>query len=438
MSLKGLIAPVVTSLITSPRTRDFRRAVAERLRKLRSEPHRVEYFHQVDDPYSQLSAQVLSQLAKRFNITLTPHLVDPPEDSAAPERERLIAYSRKDAAAIAPTLGLEFENPRRQPDPELTSLASRALAALLDSNGFFQHAAEIGEALWKNDADALHRVADGRSWELAPTRRSMSAGTALRKKLGHYLGGTFYYGGEWYWGVDRLHYLEERLTGLGLRRSGSEPIIAPPAIEAPEGCGKGLHLEVFPSLRSPYSAIVMDRVYALADRTGVRLNVRPVLPMVMRGMQVPITKRIYIVMDTKREAERAGVPFGRIVDPIGRPVEIAFSLYPWACREGREREYLLSFFRAVWSEGVDAGSDTGLKRIVEAAGLNLEEALPQLETDGWRSGLEANRRRMFELGLWGVPSFALTNADGSDEFSTWGQDRLWLLEAEILRRASQN
>jgi len=40
------------------------------------------------------------------------------------------------------------------------------------------------------------------------------------------------------------------------------------------------------------------------------------------------------------------------------------------------------------------------------------------------------------LGLWGVPSFRLSGPDGEPDLAVWGQDRLWLVAAEIRRRAS--
>src|SRR5262249_5542867 len=115
---------------------------------------------------------------------------------------------------------------------------------------------------------------------------------------------------------------------------------------APATGGRRVVLEFYPSLRSPYSYIAMERVYALARRHPVDLVLRPVLPMAMRGLPVPRTKRLYITLDAKREAEEAGVAFGRVCDPLGRPVERGFSLYPLACARGRAAEYLLSFARA--------------------------------------------------------------------------------------------
>jgi len=160
-----------------------------------------------------------------------------------------------------------------------------------------------------------------------------------------------------------------------------------------------------------------------------------VLPMVMRGLPVPRAKQLYITLDTKREAEDAGVPFGRVADPVGRPVERAFSLYPWARERSRAPELLLSFARAAFAEGVDTGSDAGLRFVVERAGLAWDEARGHLDGDGWRAELEQNRLAMFELGLWGVPSFCLRDAAGNALYSTWGQDRLWRVEQEIERLA---
>jgi 2-hydroxychromene-2-carboxylate isomerase len=248
----------------------------------------------------------------------------------------------------------------------------------------------------------------------------------------------FYYAGEWYWGVDRLHHLERRLQSLGVMRAGSEPgpIVRRPAFadQFILDTGRRLTLEFYPSLRSPYTYIAMERVYALPGRYPIDLQLRPVLPMVMRGLPVPRAKRIYITLDTKREAEDAGIPFGRVCDPVGRPIERAFSLFPWARERGRAAELLLSFARAAFAEGVDTGTDAGLRHVVERIGLAWTDAQMHLDREGWRDELEANRQALFAMGLWGVPSFRLRGGDGEPDFCTWGQDRIWLVEQEVRRR----
>src|SRR5512140_3317561 len=111
MSLRPTIQPQVTALITSPRTRDLRRRAAEGLRVLSGRAHQVHYFHQVDDPYSHLAAQLLEAVLERYDIELQVHLVGPPPDAAAPDRERLVTYSRVDAARVAEARGLYRDAP---------------------------------------------------------------------------------------------------------------------------------------------------------------------------------------------------------------------------------------------------------------------------------------------------------------------------------------
>ncbi|MBW1684574.1 MAG: DsbA family protein [Deltaproteobacteria bacterium] len=429
----------MTSVLTSPRTRNLRRGLAERRRRLSRQPHRVFYFHQLDDPYSHLAAQVLAPFIERYEVELVPMLVGPPPAAAAPERERLVVFSREDAAGIAPDYGLEFRDPGEQPGSALLSLAGRILAGALDGAAFASLAVRVGRALWSGDAKALEALArEHPHADESSAQSAIAAGDEHRRRLGHYLGGTFFYGGEWYWGIDRLHYLERRLADLGVRRAGMPNALVVAREERstgePASTGPALTLEFFVSLRSPYTAIAFSHVYDLVRRSGVKLVLRPVLPMVMRGLPVPRVKRLYIVLDTKREAERAGVAFGRVCDPVGRPVERAYSLYPWAREQGRAEEYLHGFARAAFAEGIDVGTDAGLEGVVERAGLLWDEALEHLDSQSWRDEIEANRQALLEMGLWGVPSFRLSGPAGAPDFCTWGQDRLWRIEQEIRRR----
>lgn len=434
------ILPIATTVITSTRTRDARRWLAERRRRRRREPHRVLYFHQVDDPYSHLAAQVLARLAERYDVAIEPHLVGPPPDAAAPERQRLAEFARKDAADVAPTYGLAFSR-CMAPDAGLVALATRILAGAIAANRFIEAAPSVGSALWHGDRAGLAELARENSLaDSAAASAAVAAGTALREKLGHYLGGMFHYGGEWYWGVDRLAHLERRLRLLAARRpgAGDAPIVArPEARNAWETVGeRRLTVEFYASLRSPYTYIAMERVYALPQHYPVDLVLRPVLPMVMRGLPVPAAKRIYITLDTKREADDLGVPFGRICDPVGRPVQRGFSLYPWARERGVAAEYLLSFARGAFADGIDLAEDAGLRRIVEGVGLSWDEAVEYLDGDGWQGELEENREQLFALGLWGVPSFRIVGEAGQPDFCTWGQDRIWLLEQQIAKRTN--
>ncbi|KAA1192581.1 2-hydroxychromene-2-carboxylate isomerase [Pseudohalioglobus sediminis] len=420
----------------SPQRLEKQRAKLERARISAGKSHVVEYFHQVDDGYSHLTAQVLQQLGQRYDIELKCHLVHGPQGGNSAEPDLLLRLSRYDASHVAPEYGLQFPEHTDAPDHALVELATRVLAAQEDAD-FIECAAYVGDALWSRDAGRLQGLADSlgsASQEDCSAR--LQAGTERRSKLKHYSGAMFYYAGEWYWGVDRLYHLEKRLAELGADREPGEPMLVPrPAAEAgPLRDDGSLTLEVYPSLRSPYTAIVFDRVLELAKESGVNLTVHPVLPMVMRGVSLTREKSFYILSDTAREAREAGVLFGNFYDPIGNPVRRCYSLYPWACEQGRGNELLSSFLSAAFARGINTNSDRGLRKVVEAAGLDWSEARQHLSESGWEEILESNRLAMYDAGLWGVPSFRLLSAAGEQLLALWGQDRLWLIAREIQRQ----
>ena len=61
--------------VIDPDKRANARDRAERARVAAGKPHTVEYFHQSDDPYSQLAAQILDTLCERYDIELVRHEV---------------------------------------------------------------------------------------------------------------------------------------------------------------------------------------------------------------------------------------------------------------------------------------------------------------------------------------------------------------------------
>jgi 2-hydroxychromene-2-carboxylate isomerase len=340
----------------------------------------------------------------------------------------LQAYSRRDAALIAPFHNLSFTDAGQQPSEASLKLARRSLAA---SSNLPKAAAEIGEAFWSDDTDKLDRTAMVSDDQ---TERVFREGTRLRGQLGHYLGATFFFEGEWYWGLDRLPYLEERLAEAGLRLSGCRQITAfqtrPEFMGSPSN-GKRLTVEFYPSARSPYTAIAMKETLDLPNHYPVNVHVRPVLPMVMRNLPVPPKKRFYILRDTKREADRIGAPFGKIADPVGEPVRRVYSLFSWAEEQGKGGALLQAFVDMAWAEGIETGSDNGMKQVCARAGLDWEVASTIIDNKDWEGWAEDNRLQMLKSDLWGVPSFRLVDESGTELYAGWGRDRIWLLAHEI-------
>ena len=388
-SLKSWLMPVISQQFLSRSRLLALREKAEIKRNAQQRPHVLHFFHELEDPYSMLLAQAIPLLQSKYSVSVLQHLVGPPDDSAAPEREKLKAYSQQDASRLAMHYGLQWTG--APSTSETTTTISKE--ALLIS----------------------HR---------------------LRKKWGHYLSGVIYYEGEWYWGIDRLHHLEDRLNGLGLSkkvRMASKveglPLFFTPQYQSLGHVPEGSSIEFFFSLRSPYSAICCAKLFHWAKDNGVQVNLRYVLPMVMRGLPVPAEKRKYISLDAAREAFVQNVPFGRLNDPVGKPTERGLALIPFAQMHELAEDYVMSFMQGVWSEGLDAGTDAHLKIIVERSGLNWKAAKDILKSKSneqhWRAVAEQNREALFALGLWGVPSFKF------EDTAVWGQDRFWVIEKAL-------
>jgi 2-hydroxychromene-2-carboxylate isomerase len=150
--------------------------------------------------------------------------------------------------------------------------------------------------------------------------------------------------------------------------------------------------------------------------------------MVMRGLAVPRAKRLYIVHDAKREADRLGIPFGHVCDPLGKGIGYCMAVFfNCAAVKGLELELTHSVMQGIWSEARDVAHIPDLVLLAARAGIGEPEVRAAIEDGRWEEKAKANREALTGLGLWGVPSLRI----GS--YSTWGQDRLPLVEAEIAR-----
>ncbi len=446
MPLAKRLQPHLAATLTSARTRTLLRRLQEAKRVLGAQPHVLTAWLAADDPYSYLLLQLLPRVCAHFDVTLRLEWLAGSEAATVPEPEKLAAYARMDALRLARFHELDFPAQAAAPNAETAAAITRQLlaAGTLASDAQLTLARQLLAALWHGQNGKLATLAA--RFPALPDTRAAAALAASRERLtaaGHYLPGMLHYGGEWYWGVDRLPHLAERLQALGVARVAHGFVLneTAPQLEADflvndhrrlaRLRAQNLTLDFYFSFRSPYSYLALSRVFALADHYGLALRIRPVLPMVMRGLPVPREKRLYILLDAAREAGRLGIPFGRVCDPVGAGVERCMALFPLALAAGRERAFLLAVARGIWAEGADVTRDDVLLSLCARAGLPLSATTQAtaLADDSWRALAEANRQALDALGLWGVPVLHLQLPDG--DCRCWGQDRLWALEAAL-------
>lgn len=435
MSLRAHLMPHVASAVSSNFLRDQRRRLRELTRAVSGGLHELDAFLAIDDPYSYLLIQGLVEMSKRFNISVTVHTIQSYQEDMFPERKMWHENAIQDAQWLADLYELPFPS-------DLTAAKLSKVFEKADRYTLQLVQEEIKGASIREIAEMFASFWEG--WSSAPIRMDNQVLTSRIEenenkllKLGHYMSGMVYYGGEWYWGLDRLDHLEERLVELNACRERGPECRVRYNRTWVDFCGQkkasspektmNKALEVFFSIRSPYSHLGLERAAELSCHYGVPLNIKPVLPMIMRGLPVPDTKKMYIFLDTKREANKLNIPYGKVADPLGKGVERCYAIYPYAESEGKGLEYLLSYARGVNAEGILSETDAGLKVLVERVGLNWKKAQSFISDQSWREWAQANLDELSAQGLWGVPCFKYGDT------TVWGQDRLYRIEQKIRR-----
>jgi 2-hydroxychromene-2-carboxylate isomerase len=75
-----------------------------------------------------------------------------------------------------------------------------------------------------------------------------------------------------------------------------------------------------------------------------------------------------------------------------------------------------------------------LKNLVNDLNLSWDEIKKDLGKKEWKKILDDNLKEMYDGNCWGVPSFKVTGENDENPFYQWGQDRIWLIEEEIIKR----
>ncbi|HEY5922098.1 MAG TPA: DsbA family protein [Kofleriaceae bacterium] len=403
-----------------------RRAVAGIRQQITKEPRRLDFYFDIADPWSYLVGQAVSRLVGAYPVELGVHIVTTPASDVDPAPTLRPKHAVRDAQQLAELYDLDFPG-KKEAEPGVLREIGSALVLDRPAKDQLRAALELTKAMWQNDRKAVTKLLG--VWGTETTNAVapiLNSNYEALRKAGHYQGAMLAYGGEWYWGIDRLPYLEAQLaTDLGVAQAN----VVAMRPEAERGAlalsKKPLSCEMWLSFRSPYSYIAIEQIESILG--DVPLVLRPVLPMVMRGLPMPSIKKLYIVRDAKREADRQGIPFGELCDPVGPGAENCVALAYWAEQRGKQLAFAKSAMRGIWAEARDMTEYVDLRYVVERAELpwaEAREALGKPEAAKWAQG---NAADLAVIGLWGVPSFRC------GEFVAWGQDRLPLL-ADRLRR----
>lgn len=414
-----------------------RRALATVKQRVTGETNtRLDFYYEIADAWSYLAAQIADRLVKAYGVELGVKVITPPASDVAPVGTVRQKHAVRDAINLADYWDLDFPG-KKEADSGIVREVGTALIRERPAAEQLAAILELGAAMWVIDRKKVAAIVGkyGADSYMAVPPVLNEAYAALRK-AGHYQGGMFHFGGEWY-SIDRLPALETALAA-----ATGKPVATVVKLRAnrePRTLDDGnvksgaLRCEMWFSFRSPYSYLALEQIEGVLAGSGLNLLLRPVMPLVARGLTVPTVMRLYLVRDAKREADRLGFPFGEICDPLGAGVDHCIALMLWA--EQRSPAAALAFaksaMRGIWAEARDMAEYVDLKFVVERAGLPWEEARAALaNTEAAAKSAALNAKDLEVYGLWGVPSFRI------GELVVWGQDRLPLMADRLRRHAA--
>ena len=289
------------------------------------------------------------------------------------------------------------------------------------------NAVEIFRKTWSNDFDVHYQYSTPViNFQIKNQNRQMSKG--------HYLPATIYFLGDWFWGIDRLDHFEQRLYELNLGINEhqilfqkNQLLLNTAAIEPAEK--KALDadaVEVFVSIRSPYSYLGFKQAQQLSTHYGVPLAIKPVLPMMMQGLSMPEIKQRYIFIDAVREAKSLKIPFNGFVDPLGEGVVNTYKLFAYANAQGKAEAYMEKVFEAIYVRNLNLADKANIVLLCRELELDCQAAVEYALQHDWQEWVDLHQVEISEMEFWDVPCFRYRNAN------CWGQDRLWQIEQEII------
>nr|MBA3821071.1 DsbA family protein [Deltaproteobacteria bacterium] len=349
-----------------------RKAVSKVRQKITSTPNKLSLYFDISDPWSHVTAQAFERLVQAYPIEYEVTMITPPAADVDPAPTLRPKHAVRDCQQLAAYWNVDFPG-KKEADAGSVRDVGATLVKKRPPAEQLRAAIELTGAMWANDKKQI--VALMGKWgveshgEILPI---LNTAYSELRKAGHYQGGMIHYAGTWYWGIDRLPYLEAALAA-NLGREIAHVVV--PRAQAERGAQAltdkpaPLTCELWFSFRSPYSYLALEQIEAVLAPYQIPLVLRPLAPMVARGLPLPQVKRLYIVRDAKREADRLGISFGELCDPLGAGVDNCLAIAHWAAKRGggADLAFAKSAMRGIWSEARDVAEYLDLRHLVERA-----------------------------------------------------------------------
>jgi len=399
----------------------------------------LDFYYDIVCPYAYLASTRIEALAARTGATLRwrPVLLgglfravgasQNPGAQMNPAKARLnLADLQRFAGLYGVALTMPDAHPRR------TVEAMRLLTACADGDRpALTHA--LFRAYWVDGRDIADRAVlfelaapfglDVRVIDEGEAKAALHAATDAAAARGLFGVPAMGVGDRFFWGQDRLHFVETALTGR----------VPPYAV--PHAAAEGARVTFFHDFSSPFSYLASTQIEARLGATGAAVVWRPMLlGALFREIGTPDVpllamneaRRRFFARDLADWAGLWGVAF-RFPDtfPLRTVTALRVAL--------AAPEATSALYRAAWAENRDIGQNEILSSVLDAAGFDGPALVTRAATDdALKTALRENTDAARIAGACGVPTFVVERPGRTPEVF-WGQDRFELVQEALCR-----
>ena len=183
---------------------NLKRTLTELRRRLTFRKRVVHVFLQLDDPYSYLLSHYLEHVVQRYKkVEFRFYLCQALRGEFMPQPAMLSEYAVTDCKLLAKEFGVPFLDLGDAPAVEYRRPLLDFLADEHEDENFPQTFTNALSIFWRGDTEGATKLIGRTQGEQASTNVLVGKNQLLLRKMGHYNCATMFYGGEWYWGVDR-------------------------------------------------------------------------------------------------------------------------------------------------------------------------------------------------------------------------------------------
>ena len=413
-------------------------AVLHRL-KARFNRKALLFFYDPISPQAYVMAQALDQLQKKMPFLVEVKLVSGVPAAFHPIPSLAWDYEWEDAKREARRYGLHFFDQKTIPSKEVCDHAYETLCkkdlSLSDcleasKTVFVPNSQSTKKNLKQKTQHLFYQQFSKRFSE--PIEQRLSKNRRLQHALNSFYVASVYYKGESYWHIDRLAFLLPKLRGKGdpVLNQGINDIFPSKLNVSPlKKVSPVKDLVAYVSFNSPYTYLSLAKLDRLQSQYFVHIQFKPLLPMLMRGMDQSVRlKAISLLTDAARIARQDQIGYGKVYSPVGCGVKCAMALFYMAKKQGREAALFNALMQASWNEGLNIAGEEVLKTIVRRLALNWHEAKKALADFSWQDHAKTHEKNLNNAGHWGVPSFQL------EDTLVFGQDRLCYIKEKLVKR----